>query len=67
MAASASGKVACPCEDEVKVVDLKASTETLTLAGDSEVVTAVAISSDGHSVFVASRSLQAKVGGCSTH
>ncbi len=51
--------VACACVDDVKIVDLATGLTTKTLKGDSETVTAIALSSsDGKSLFVASRSLQ---------
>jgi len=53
--------VACACVDDVKIVDLATGLTTKTLKGDSETVTAIALSSsDGKSLFVASRSLQIK-------
>jgi U3 small nucleolar RNA-associated protein 13 len=53
--------VACACVDDVKIVDLATGLTTKTLKGDSEIVTAIALSSsDGKSLFVASRSLQIK-------
>jgi U3 small nucleolar RNA-associated protein 13 len=53
--------VACACVDDVKIVDLATGLTTKTLKGDSETVTAIALSSsNGKSLFVASRSLQIK-------
>ncbi|GBG62288.1 hypothetical protein CBR_g29896 [Chara braunii] len=52
--------VACPCGEEVKVVDISSGAVRVTLAGDGEAVTAVAVSPDGVSVFCSSRSLQTK-------
>eukprot|EP00897_Mesotaenium_endlicherianum_P007748 jgi/Mesen1/7000/ME000365S06127 len=52
--------VACPCGEEVKVVDVESGVVKHTLAGDTELVTAVAVSPDGVSVFSSSRSLQTK-------
>ena len=52
--------VACACTDDVKIVDLATGAVTKTLKGDTEPITALALSSDGRSLFAASRSLQIK-------
>eukprot|EP00887_Chlorella_sp_A99_P000001 scaffold16.g1.t1 len=50
--------LACAHLDEVKIVDAASGAAIQTLAGDSEPVTALALSPDGRLVFAASRSLQ---------
>ncbi|KAJ7554558.1 hypothetical protein O6H91_06G145300 [Diphasiastrum complanatum] len=52
--------VACACGEEVKVVEVSSGTVFKTLEGDSELVTSLAVTPDGKSIFVASRSRQIK-------
>uniref|UniRef100_A0A383VI50 U3 small nucleolar RNA-associated protein 13 C-terminal domain-containing protein n=1 Tax=Tetradesmus obliquus TaxID=3088 RepID=A0A383VI50_TETOB len=52
--------LACACGDEVKVLDVATGTVTKTLPGDSEPITALAISPDCRSLIAASRSLSVK-------
>lgn len=49
---------ACPCGEEVNVVDLNTGEVLSTVPGDTETVSSVAISRNGNQVFVSSRSLQ---------
>lgn len=49
--------LACACADEVKIVHLESGAIIQTLPGDSEPVTALAISPDGSLIFTASRAL----------
>ena len=53
--------VACSCHDQVKVVDLQSGAVTSTLEGDSEPITALALTPNGSSLFSASRSRQVKL------
>ncbi|EFJ35160.1 hypothetical protein SELMODRAFT_80645 [Selaginella moellendorffii] len=53
--------LACACNDEVKIVDIATGTIRKSLAGDSEAITALAISPDGNTLFAASRSLQVRI------
>ncbi|PRW60889.1 transducin beta 3 isoform A [Chlorella sorokiniana] len=50
--------LACACADEVKLLDAATGTVIRTFPGDSEPVTALALSPDGRLLFAASRSLQ---------
>lgn len=52
--------VACACTDDVKIVELATGAVTKTLEGDTEPITALALSPDGRALFAASRSLQIK-------
>ena len=56
-ASAAGGLAACACGEEANVVDLTTGEVLLTLPGDTELVTAVALSPDGRAAFVASRAL----------
>ena len=53
--------VVCPCADSVKAVELGTSAVIRSFSGDSEPITAVAVSPDGKSIFGSSRSLQTKM------
>lgn len=53
--------VACACSDQVKVVDLASGSVHSILEGDSEPITALALTPDGASLFAASRSRQIKL------
>ncbi|KFM22720.1 Transducin beta-like protein 3 [Auxenochlorella protothecoides] len=50
-------RLACACGDETKIIDLETGAVLRSLPGDSEPVTALAISPDGRAVFSASRAL----------
>ena len=50
----------CPCGEEIKMLDLRSTSVLKTFPGDTEQITAVAVSPDGASVFSSSRSLQTK-------
>lgn len=52
--------VACACTDDVKIVRLATGAVHKTFKGDTEPITALALSPDGKSLFAASRSLQIK-------
>eukprot|EP00775_Hariotina_reticulata_P012079 gene12079-12219_t len=53
--------IACACGDEVKVLDVATGTVAQTLPGDSEPITALAISPDCKSLVAASRSLSVRI------
>eukprot|EP00741_Cyanophora_paradoxa_P003445 tig00000704_g3346.t2 len=50
--------LACPCAEKIKIVDLETGDVRVSLAGDSEVITALAIHPSGLIAAGASRSLQ---------
>ncbi|KAL6770716.1 hypothetical protein ACKKBF_B32345 [Auxenochlorella protothecoides x Auxenochlorella symbiontica] len=50
-------RLACACGDETKIIDLETGAVLRSLPGDSEPVTALAISPDGRTIFSASRAL----------
>lgn len=59
--ASAAGNLAaCACGEETNIVDLTTGEVLMTLPGDTELVTAVALSPDGRAAFVASRALNVR-------
>jgi len=53
--------LACACGEEVKVVDVATGAVLHTLAGDSETITAIAVSPDCKTLVAASRSLAIRV------
>ncbi|KAJ4957547.1 hypothetical protein NE237_024658 [Protea cynaroides] len=58
--------LACACDDKIKIVDASNASIKLTIEGDSETVTALALSPDDKILFSASHSRQIRVWDLST-